>query len=94
MITVERLPSLAERAKSMLNSLGYTNIKAYLAQKTLGWPGEAPYDAIMVTAGAPRVPLDLLDQLAVGGQLVIPVGSRYVRMLDRTQGRRWCFHFC
>ena len=88
-ITVERLPSLAERAKSMLNSLGYTNIKLYLAQKTLGWPGEAPYDAIMVTAGAPRVPLDLLDQLAVGGRLVIPVGSRYVQELYKiTKGKK------
>ena len=87
-ITVERLPSLAERAKSLLNSLGYSNIRVYLAQKTLGWPGEAPYDSIMVTAGAPRVPLDLLDQLAIGGRLVIPVGSRYVQELYKIYKQR------
>lgn len=80
-ITVERLPALVERARNVLSSLGYTNVKVYLAQKTLGWPDEAPYDAIMVTAGAPRVPVDLLNQLAIGGRLVIPVGSRYVQDL-------------
>ncbi len=80
-ITVERLPALVERARNVLSSLGYTNVKVYLAQKALGWPDEAPYDAIMVTAGAPRVPVDLLNQLAIGGRLVIPVGSRYVQEL-------------
>jgi len=64
-----------------LDSLGYTNIVVYLAKETLGWPDEAPYDAIMVTAGAPRVPADLLAQLAIDGRLVIPVGSRYVQEL-------------
>ena len=78
-ITVERLAPLAEAAKKVLDSLGYTNIVVRLARETLGWPDEAPYDAIMVTAGAPRVPADLLAQLAIDGQLVIPVGSRYVQ---------------
>ncbi len=82
-ITVERLPSLVERARGVLSSLGYTNVEVYLAQKTLGWPDEAPYDAIMVTAGAPRVPVDLLNQLTIGGRLVIPVGSRYTQELYR-----------
>ena len=80
-ITVERLPALAEGAKRVLDSLGYTNIVVHLAEKTLGWQAEAPYDAIMVTAGAPRVPVDLLAQLAIGGRLVIPIGSRYVQEL-------------
>lgn len=80
-ITVERLPALAGTAKSMLDSLGYTNIMMYLAEDTLGWQAEAPYDAIMVTAAAPRVPVDLLAQLAIGGRMVIPVGSRYVQEL-------------
>ena len=53
----------------------------YLAEETLGWKQAAPYDAIIVTAGAPRVPDELLDQLAVGGRMVIPVGSRYVQEL-------------
>jgi protein-L-isoaspartate(D-aspartate) O-methyltransferase len=80
-ITTERLSALAEAAKDVLTNLGYTNIEVYVAEETLGWQQEAPYDAIMVTAGAPRIPVDLLNQLAFGGRLVIPVGSRYVQEL-------------
>jgi len=87
-ITVERLPTLTEGAKSVLDSLGYTNIVVHLAEKTLGWPAEASYDAIMVTAGAPRVPVDLLAQLAIGGRLVIPIGSRYVQELYKVTKRK------
>ncbi len=88
MITVERLSTLTEGAKKVLDSLGYTNIVVHLAEETLGWPAEAPYDAIMVTAGAPRVPVDLLAQLAIGGRLVIPIGSRYVQELYKVTKRR------
>ncbi len=88
-VTTERLPALAETAKHVLDSLGYTNIEVHLAEETLGWQREAPYDAIMVTAGAPRVPADLLAQLAIGGRLVIPVGSRYVQELYKiTKGKK------
>ncbi len=88
-ITTERLPALAESAKRVLDSLGYTNIEVHLAEETLGWQREAPYGAIMVTAGAPRVSADLLAQLAIGGRLVIPVGSRYVQELYKiTKHRR------
>jgi len=88
-VTTERLPSLAETAKQVLDSLGYTNIEVHLAEETLGWQREAPYDAIMVTAGAPRVPADLLAQLAIGGRLVIPVGSRYMQELYKiTRGKK------
>jgi len=80
-ITTERLPALAETARAVLDSLGYTNIVVHLAEDTLGWQAEAPYDAIIVTAGAPRVSVDLLAQLAIGGRLVIPIGSRYVQEL-------------
>ena len=80
-ITVERLPALAESARRVLDSLGYKNIEINLAGKSLGWPQEAPYDAIIVTAGAPTVPTDLLAQLAIGGRMVIPVGSRYLQEL-------------
>ena len=80
-ITVERLPALAETAKHVLDSLGYTNIEIHHAEETLGWRSGAPYHAILVTAGAPNVPNDLLDQLATGGRMVIPVGSRYVQEL-------------
>ena len=87
-ITVERLAPLAETARKILDSLGYTNIVVHLAKDTLGWPDEAPYDAIIVTAGAPRVSADLLAQLAIGGRLVIPVGSRYVQELYKITRRR------
>jgi protein-L-isoaspartate(D-aspartate) O-methyltransferase len=87
-ITVERLPSLAETARKTLNSLGYTNIEVHLAGETLGYQDKAPYDAIMVTAAAPRIPDDLLKQLAIGGRMVIPVGSRYVQELYKITRRK------
>ena len=87
-ITVERLSALAEAAKRVLDSLGYSNIEIHLAEETLGWPSGAPYDAIMVTAGAPRVPTDLLAQLAIGGRLIIPVGSRYLQELYKITRRK------
>ena len=87
-ITVERLPALAESAKKVLDSLGYANIEVHLTDETLGWQAEAPYGAIMVTAGAPRVPVDLLAQLAIGGRMVIPIGSRYVQELYKITKRR------
>ena len=80
-VTVERLPALAEAARKVLDSLAYLNIIAHLAGETLGWPEEAPYDAIIATAGAPRIPSELIDQLAIGGRLVIPVGTRYEQEL-------------
>lgn len=76
-ITVERLEPLARAAERLLNTLGYNNIVVHLATEAIGWPDEAPYDGIIVTAGAPRVPQELLHQLADGGRLVIPVGSRF-----------------
>ena len=87
-ITVERLPILAETARKVLSSLGYANITVHLAKETLGWPEEAPYDAIIASAAAPRVPPDLLAQLAIGGRMVIPVGSRYVQELYKITRRR------
>ena len=87
-ITVERLPALGESARKVLDSLGYRNITVHLAEETLGWQREAPYDAIMVTAGAPKVPVDLLAQLAIGGRLVIPVGSLYVQELYKVTRHR------
>lgn len=82
-ITVERLPALVKTARHVLDSLGYTNVEMHLAEETLGWEKGAPYDAILVTAAAPKVPDDLLAQLAIGGRLVIPVGSRYVQELRK-----------
>ena len=87
-VTTERLPDLAESAKKVLGSLGYANIRVHVAGETLGWPEEAPYDAILVTAGAPRVSADLLAQLKVNGRMVIPVGSRYMQELYRITRQR------
>ena len=87
-ITVERLPALAETAKHVLDSLGYTNIEIHLAEETLGWKSGAPYNAILVTAAAPNVPNDLIAQLANGGHMVIPVGSRYVQELCKITKRK------
>jgi len=86
-VTVERLAPLAEAARKILSRLGYPNVAVYLAGETLGWPDEAPYDAIMVTAAAPRMPADLLAQLATNGRLVIPIGSRYVQELYKITRR-------
>ena len=80
-ITVERIPELAEQARITLKRLGYKNIEMHLAAEVLGWQDEAPYDAIMVTAGAPSVPGALLKQLVVGGRMIIPAGSRFSQVL-------------
>ena len=80
-VSVERLSALAERAKHTLDNLGYSNVEVHLAEGSLGWQREAPYDAIIVTAAAPRVPEILVAQLAIGGRMVIPVGSRYLQEL-------------
>ena len=86
-ITVERIPELADRARQVLQRLGYSNVKVYSACKDLGWPDEAPYDAVIVSAGAPCVPQCLLEQLSPGGRLVIPVGSRWQQDLLKVTKR-------
>jgi protein-L-isoaspartate(D-aspartate) O-methyltransferase len=73
--SVERLPELASTARERLQLLGFANVEVHVADGSLGWAEFAPYDAIVVTAGAPEMPAPLLEQLAVGGRLVIPVGS-------------------
>jgi len=73
--TIERLAPLAESARRRLAELGYATVHVRCGDGTLGWPEHAPYDAIVVTAGGPEVPKALLDQLAVGGRLVMPVGG-------------------
>jgi protein-L-isoaspartate(D-aspartate) O-methyltransferase len=73
--TIERLSPLADTAARRLADLGYRNVHVRCGDGTLGWPDQAPYDVIIVTAGGPRVPPALIAQLAVGGRLVMPVGS-------------------
>lgn len=75
-VAVELIPELAERSQRVLAELGYTNLTVHVAGEALGWPEGAPYDAIVVAAAAPRIPMSLLEQLAEGGRLVIPVGER------------------
>lgn len=81
--TIERLKSLADRAMRRLDQLGYYNVLARVGDGTLGWREEAPFDAVMVTAAAPEVPAALLDQLAVKGRLVIPVGDAQTQVLRK-----------
>jgi protein-L-isoaspartate(D-aspartate) O-methyltransferase len=88
--TVERLSGLAQSAGRRLADLGYANVHVRQANGTLGWPEHAPYDVIIVTAGGPKVPASLLDQLGVGGRLVIPVGDllagqRLIRVIRTSQ---------
>jgi protein-L-isoaspartate(D-aspartate) O-methyltransferase len=80
--SIERIHLLASRARRNLESLRYFNVKIKVGDGSLGWPEEAPFDAIMVTAAAPGIPGPLLDQLAMGGRLVIPVGDRYSQTLE------------
>lgn len=74
--TVERLAALSEEAQNRLASLGYRNVRFKVGDGTKGWPEEAPFEAILVTAGAPFLPPSLLAQLKEGGRMVIPVGDR------------------
>jgi protein-L-isoaspartate(D-aspartate) O-methyltransferase len=80
-VTTERVPALAERAKKLLDELGCNNVEVHQAESTLGWRRKAPYDAIMVTAAAPKIPPVLLTQLRTGGRMVVPVGSRHIQEL-------------
>lgn len=79
--TVERDQRLLDGAKKVLDEEGYKNIKFALGDGTKGWKDESPFDGIIVTAASPTVPESLKDQIADGGRLVIPVGSRYSQML-------------
>ena len=73
--SIERLPRLAERARALLEELGYRNVWIRVGSGTLGWPDEAPFDRILVTAGSPAVPPPLFQQLAEDGRMVIPLGD-------------------
>ena len=85
--TIESRPALAAAARERLARLGYANVRVEIGDGTLGWPAEAPFEAIVVTAAAPRVPTPLLEQLADGGRLVLPVGSPETQELMRIRRR-------
>jgi len=87
--TIERIPKMAQRARETLERLGYTNVWVRVANGTLGWPDEAPFDRILVTAGGPSVPPPLFEQLAEGGCMVIPVGdaaSQVLKVIEKRGG--------
>ncbi len=73
--SIERLPSLAVRARSLVEGLGISNVWIRVGNGTLGWPDEAPFDRILIAAGAPAVPPPLVQQLGAGGRMVLPVGD-------------------
>ncbi|WP_054029331.1 protein-L-isoaspartate(D-aspartate) O-methyltransferase [Desulfatitalea tepidiphila] len=81
--TIERIHSLYVKARKLFDQLGYHNIVTRYSDGTSGWRDESPFDAIIVTAGAPEIPAVLVNQLAVGGRMVIPVGNQYSQDLVR-----------
>lgn len=86
--SIEIIPSLRERADQLLKELGIQNVVTRTGDGFLGWPQEAPFDRIIVTASPPEVPKPLLEQLAVGGRMVIPVGEgneQVLRLIQKTK---------
>jgi protein-L-isoaspartate(D-aspartate) O-methyltransferase len=81
--SIERIASLASGARKILDSLNYFNVAIRVGDGTYGWKGESPFDAIIVTAGAPTIPYTLVEQLTVGGRLVIPIGGRHSQIMMR-----------
>jgi protein-L-isoaspartate(D-aspartate) O-methyltransferase len=81
--TIERIASLAEKAEQRFRDLAYFNIHVKIGDGTLGWPEKAPFDGIIITAGSPKMPDPLKEQVSENGIIVIPVGSRYSQQLLR-----------
>jgi protein-L-isoaspartate(D-aspartate) O-methyltransferase len=79
--TIERVRPLMEQARTLLNQLGYTNILFKSYDGTLGWEGYAPFDAVIITAGAPKIPEPLLNQLGDGARMIIPIGDKFSQEL-------------
>ncbi|MFC1650634.1 protein-L-isoaspartate(D-aspartate) O-methyltransferase [Candidatus Latescibacterota bacterium] len=74
--TIERYSELSEKAEAIVKELGINDISFKVGDGTVGWTEESPFDGIIVTAGAPEVPDDMINQLSIGGRLIIPVGDR------------------
>jgi protein-L-isoaspartate(D-aspartate) O-methyltransferase len=79
--SVERFAKLSKNAESALRETGYQNVKLKVGDGSLGWPEEAPFDRILITAASPRIPLPLTEQLKDGGRLVLPLGESFSQML-------------
>ncbi len=89
--SVEKIRALSRKARLLLDRLDYQNIALHVGDGTIGWSEHASYDAIIVTAGAPKPPQPLLDQLSIGGRLVIPVGDEQGQTLVRVTRTRTSF---
>lgn len=85
--SIERLPTLAARATATLRSLGYSNVTVRQGDGTLGWPEHAPYSAITLAAAGPEIPPALVEQLEVGGRLLMPLGTEAAQQLTRVTRR-------
>ncbi len=88
--TVERVPELSKRAQENVERAGYSGVHYRIGDGSQGWPGEAPFDRVIVTAGAPTMPVSLVEQLREGGSMVIPVGGeeeQELLLVRRGQGR-------
>lgn len=83
--SLERIKSLAIKAREHLDSLKYMNVAIKIFDGTYGWIEHAPYDAIIVTAGAPEIPQSLIDQLVISGRMVIPVGDEFSQVLVKVE---------
>jgi protein-L-isoaspartate(D-aspartate) O-methyltransferase len=83
--TIELLPELAASAEAKLEQLGYSNIKVKHGDGYRGWPEYAPFDVIMVTAAPPEIPAALLEQLKIGGRMIVPVGVRFQELIRMTR---------
>ncbi len=81
--SIERIPTIASRARKTLDALHCSNVIVRVGDGTLGWPEEAPFDAIIAAAGSPRVPSAYMDQLRAGGRLIMPVGAEDSQELIR-----------
>ncbi len=90
--TIERVPALGKQARETLRRLNYQDIHSRAGNGTLGWAEEAPFDAILITAGAPEIPQPLLDQLAIGGRLVVPLEEDYSQVLYIVRRSQEGFH--
>lgn len=90
--SIERVPELLKAVQVRLSTLGYLNVHLAAGNGSLGWPEHAPFDAIIVSAAAPRIPLPLVTQLAEGGRMAIPIGTPQSQMLVQAEKRRGILH--
>jgi protein-L-isoaspartate(D-aspartate) O-methyltransferase len=90
--SIERIRLIAIKARKLIYELGYLNVEIKFSDGTSGWAEESPFDAIIVTAGAPEIPQPLVDQLSIGGRLIVPVGDPYsqdlLRIIKTEQGMK------